>query len=76
MASWLINCNECGHATDPGTIHKLALHCNEDDGLSVRNASSGAKSRIRSNKKKKVDPKNGIARAIPARIMRKLCGKT
>jgi len=30
MASWLINCNTCGHVTDPGIIHKLASHCNED----------------------------------------------
>ena len=30
MANWFINCNTCGHVTDPGTIHKLARHCNED----------------------------------------------
>ena len=30
MASWFINCNACGHVTDPGTIHKLARHCSED----------------------------------------------
>ena len=30
MSNWFINCNTCGHVTNPGTIHKLALHCNED----------------------------------------------
>ena len=30
MSSWFINCNTCGHVTNPGTIHRLVLHCNED----------------------------------------------
>ena len=30
MDNWFIDCNTCGHVTDPGTIHKLARHCNED----------------------------------------------
>ena len=30
MSSWFTNCNACSHVTNAGTIHKLALHCNED----------------------------------------------
>ena len=57
MASWLINCNKCGHVTDPGTIHKLALHCNEDGWFVCSKCKQRGQIKNTIQQEEKVDPK-------------------